>query len=75
MLKWSSTARVIAIGLCLLGTPAAAETLPLPQNVIDFTSEQGEHLSSILRLKRPIGRGQPTSSRRRTKHTVVWPPW
>jgi glutathione-S-conjugate glycine hydrolase len=44
MLKWSSTARVMAIGLCLLGTPAAADTLPLPQNLIDFTSEQGEHL-------------------------------
>jgi len=34
----------MAIGLCLLGTPAAADTLPLPQNLIDFTSEQGEHL-------------------------------
>jgi hypothetical protein len=44
MLKWSSTARVMAIGLCLLGTPAAADTLPLRRNLIDFTSEQGEHL-------------------------------
>jgi Phytochelatin synthase len=44
MLKWSSTALVMAIGLCLSGAPAAAETLPLPQNLIEFTSEQGEHL-------------------------------
>src|SRR5215467_2916287 len=33
-----------ALILCLLGAPAAADTLPLPQNLVDFTSEEGANL-------------------------------
>src|SRR5512144_456798 len=36
--------RVTVLGLYLLSQAAFAKTLPLPDNLISLTSEQGEHL-------------------------------
>ena len=36
--------RVITVSLLLMAGPAVADTLPLPSNLIDLSSEQGEHL-------------------------------
>ena len=40
----SSVSRVAVLGLYLLSGSAFAKTLPLSENLIDLTSEQGEHL-------------------------------
>ncbi len=37
-------ARSIALGLLLLGATAQAQTLPLPENLLDLRSEEGERL-------------------------------
>ncbi len=44
----SSTIRVLAVALWLAGAAAHADTLPLPDNLIDLRSAQGEQL-----LRRP----------------------
>jgi len=36
--------RVMTVSLLLMAGPAVADTLPLPSNLIDLSSEQGEHL-------------------------------
>jgi hypothetical protein len=44
VVKKTPAARALAFSLCLFGASAAADTLPLPQNLIDFTSEEGANL-------------------------------
>jgi hypothetical protein len=54
----SRLAHPIAAFLCLLAIGTRAETLPLPQNLIDLTSEQGEQFfleSNALEAYFPLG--------------------